>query len=161
VDTGTRVGRFLLQEMLGKVFPKLLEKKWVPGIVLTSFLFTGSWGYLLYTGNITTIWPLFGMANQLLASSALIICTTMIIRTGKAKFAWITAVPGVFMAFVTMYAGYLNIANYLPQRLYLLAGLSIVIMALMLVVFFATFKRWIELLQEGTAAKALSAAAGD
>ena len=161
VDTGTRVGRFLLQEMLGRVFPKLLEKKWVPGIILTSFLFTGSWGYLVYTGDISTIWPLFGMANQLLASSALIICTTMIIRTGKAKFAWITAVPGVFMAFVTMYAGYLNIANYLPQRLYLLAGLSIVIMALMLVVFFATFKRWIELLQEGTAAKALSAAAGD
>jgi carbon starvation protein len=162
VDTGTRVGRFLLQEMLGKVFPKLLEKKWVPGIVLTSFLFTGSWGYLLYTGNITTIWPLFGMANQLLASSALIICTTMIIRTGKAKYAWITAVPGVFMAFVTMYAGYLNITtNYLPQRLYLLAGLSMVIMALMLVVFFATFKRWVELLQEGAAAKAMAAAAGD
>jgi carbon starvation protein len=86
----------------------------------------------------------------------------MIIRTGKAKFAWITAVPGVFMAFVTMWAGYLNIAtNYLPQGLYLLAGLSMVIMALMLVVFFATFKRWIELLQEGAAAKAIAAAAGD
>jgi carbon starvation protein len=148
--------------MLGKVFPKLLEKKWVPGIVLTSFLFTGSWGYLLYTGNITTIWPLFGMANQLLASSALIICTTMIIRIGKAKYAWITAVPGVCMAFVTMYAGYLNITdNYLPQRLYLLAIFSIVIMVLMIVVFFATFKRWIELLQAGAPTKAMPAAAGD
>jgi carbon starvation protein len=162
IDTGTRVGRFLLQEMLGKVFPKMLEKKWVPGIVLTSFLFTGSWGYLLYTGNITTIWPLFGMANQLLASSALIICTTMIIRIGKAKFAWITAVPGVVMAFVTMYAGYLNITdNYLPQRLYVLATFSIVIMVLMVVVFFATFKRWVELLQAGAPTKAMTAAAGD
>jgi carbon starvation protein len=149
VDTGTRVGRFLLQEMLGKVFPKLLEKKWAPGIILTSFLFTGSWGYLVYTGDISTIWPLFGMANQLLASSALIICTTMIMRLGKAKYAWMTAVPGIFMAFVTMYAGYLNLTtNYLPQKLYLLAALSVAIMVLCAVVFLATFRRWIELLGE-------------
>jgi carbon starvation protein len=149
VDTGTRVGRFLLQELLGKIFPKLLEKKWVPGILLTSFLFTGSWGYLVYTGDIMTIWPLFGTNNQLLASSALIICTTMIIRTGKAKYAWVTAVPGIAMAFITMYAGYLNITtNYLPAKLYLLTGLSVVIMALMVVIFVATFKRWIELLQQ-------------
>jgi carbon starvation protein len=149
VDTGTRVGRFLLQEMLGKVFPKLLEKKWVPGIILTSFLFTGSWGYLVYTGDISTIWPLFGMANQLLASSALIICTTMIMRLGKAKYAWMTAVPGIFMAFVTMYAGYLNLTtNYLPQKLYLLTALSVAIMVLCAVVFLATFRRWIDLLGE-------------
>jgi carbon starvation protein len=163
VDTGTRVGRFLLQELLGKIFPKLLEKKWVPGILLTSFLFTGSWGYLVYTGDIMTIWPLFGTNNQLLASSALIICTTMIIRTGKAKYAWVTAVPGIAMAFITMYAGYLNITtNYLPAKLYLLTGLSVVIMALMVVIFVATFKRWIELLQQKavTPQKKVATAAG-
>jgi carbon starvation protein len=163
VDTGTRVGRFLLQEMLGKVFPKFLEKKWVPGIILTSLLFTGAWGYLVYTGDIATIWPLFGIANQLLASSALIICTTMIIRMGKAKYACMTAIPGILMAFVTMYAGYLNIVtNYLPKGLYLLTLLSVVIMVLMVIVFIATFKRWIELLQQRTTpGKAMTATAGD
>ena len=148
VDTGTRVGRFLLQELLGKVAPKFLEKKWWPGIIITSFLFTGSWGYLVYTGDIATIWPLFGMSNQLLASSALIICTTMLIRTGKAKYAWATGVPGVCMAFITMYAGYLNVTdNFLPKKLYLLVGFSIAVMVLMVILFLATFKRWVELLQ--------------
>ena len=148
VDTGTRVGRFLLQELLGKVFPKMLEKKWWPGIVLTSLLFTGSWGYLVYTGDIATIWPLFGMSNQLLASSALIICTTMLIRTGKKRYAWVTGVPGVCMAFITMYSGYLNVVdNFLPKKLYLLVGFSIAVMVLMVILFVATFRRWIELLQ--------------
>ncbi len=148
VDTGTRVGRFLLQEMIGKAFPKFLEKKWVPGIVITSFLFTLSWGYLVYTGNISTIWPLFGMSNQLLASSALIIGTTMLIRMEKAKYAWMTAVPGIFMAFVCMYAGYLNITeNYMPKGLYFLTALSVIIMALMVVVFITAFSKWYELLQ--------------
>jgi carbon starvation protein len=134
--------------MLGKVFPKFLEKKWWPGIIITSLLFTGSWGYLVYTGDISTIWPLFGMSNQLLASSALIICTTMLIRTGKKKYAAVTAVPGVCMAFITMYAGYLNVVdNFLPKKLYLLVGFSIAVMTLMVVLFLATFRRWVELLQ--------------
>jgi carbon starvation protein len=148
VDTGTRVGRFFLQEMVGKLFPKFLEKRWMPGIVITSFLFTGAWGYLVYTGDITTIWPLFGMSNQLLAASALIIGTTMLIRMGKARYAWITAVPGVFMAFTTLYAGYLNITtNYLPKEKYLLTALSAVIMVLITILFVASFNRWRGLLQ--------------
>ena len=148
VDTGTRVGRFLLQEMIGKAIPQFLEKKWWPGIVITSLLFTGSWGYLVYTGDIATIWPLFGMSNQLLASSALIIGTTMIIRMGKIRYAWITAVPGLFMAFTTLYAGYLNITtNYIPKGKPLLAVLSAIIMALIVVLFAATFRRWYDLLQ--------------
>ncbi|HTG01222.1 MAG TPA: carbon starvation protein A [Nitrospirota bacterium] len=148
VDTGTRVGRFLLQEMIGKAAPKFLEKKWWPGIIVTSFLFTGSWGYLVYTGDISTIWPLFGMSNQLLAASALIIGTTMIIRMGKARYAWITAVPGIFMGITTLYAGYLNImTNYMPKEKYLLVVLSAIIMVLITVLFAATFKRWYDLLQ--------------
>jgi carbon starvation protein len=147
VDTGTRVGRFLLQEMLGKVFPKVGEVHWMPGIILTSFLFTGAWGYLVYTGDIATIWPLFGISNQLLASSALIISTSMLIRLGKAKYAWCTAIPGIFMAFVTVYAGYLNIVeNYLPKKLYVLSVLSVVVMALVFIVLVATVRRWVELL---------------
>ncbi len=149
VDTGTRVGRFLLQEMIGKAIPKFLaEKRWMPGIIITSFLFTGSWGYLVYTGDIATIWPLFGMSNQLLASSALIIGTTMLIRMGKVKYAWVTAVPGLFMAVTTLYAGYLNImTNYLPKEKYLLAGLSAIIMFLIAILFASTLYRWYELLQ--------------
>jgi carbon starvation protein len=147
VDTGTRVGRFLLQEMIGKIFPKVGEVHWMPGIILTSAIFTGTWGYLVYTGDIATIWPLFGISNQLLASSALIICTSMLIRLGRAKYAWTTAIPGILMAFVTLYAGYLNIVdNYLPKKLYLLIVLSIMVMALVLIVLVATIRRWVELL---------------
>ena len=147
VDTGTRVGRFFLQEMIGKFIPKFLERRWMPGIIITSFLFVLSWGYLVYTGDITTIWPLFGMSNQLLASSGLIITTCMIIRMNKAKYAWITAVPGIFMAFITMWAGYENVMNFLPKKLYLLATMAIIIMLLMVIVFVGAFKRWAELLK--------------
>ncbi|GFO58200.1 carbon starvation protein A [Geomonas silvestris] len=148
VDAGTRVGRYLLQEMLGKLSPKFLDNKWTPGIIVTSLIFTSAWGYLVYTGDITTIWPLFGMSNQLLATCALIVGTTMLIRLGKAKYAWITAVPGVFMIPVTMSAGYLNVTkNFLPKGLLLLVALSIVLMVLMAVVFAAAFLRWRQLLQ--------------
>lgn len=148
VDTGTRVGRFFLQEMVGRVIPKFEEKRWWPGIIITSALFTGAWGYLVYTGDITTIWPLFGMSNQLLAASGLIIGTTMILRMNKAKYAWITAVPGIFMVFVTMIAGYESIVgNYLPKQLYLLTVMAIIVMALMALVIVGAIRKWYELLQ--------------
>lgn len=151
VDTGTRVGRFFLQEMVGRVIPKFEEKRWWPGIIITSALFTGAWGYLVYTGDITTIWPLFGMSNQLLAASGLIIGTTMILRMNKAKYAWITAVPGIFMVFVTMIAGYESIVgNYLPKQLYLLTVMAIIVMALMALVIVGAIRKWYELLQVKT-----------
>jgi len=148
VDTGTRAGRYLLQEMVGKAIPKFSEKKWIPGIVITSLAFTASWGYLLYTGNITTIWPIFGMSNQLLAACALIIGTTMILRMDKGKYALITAVPGLFMIPVTFSAGYLNIVtNYMPKGLYLLAFLTAILMFLTAIIFIEAFKKWYELIQ--------------
>lgn len=148
VDTGTRVGRFFLQEMLGKFFPKFAEKRWMPGILITSTLFTAAWGYLVYTGNISTIWPLFGMSNQLLASSALIIATTMIIRLGKARYAAITAVPGILMAVVTLVAGYQSITGiYLPKGQYLLATMALVVAVLMVIVFVGAFAKWASLLR--------------
>jgi len=150
VDAGTRVGRFLLQEMFGKFIPKFNERKWVPGIVITGGLFTLSWGYLVYTGDIKSIWPLFGMSNQLLASSALIICTTMLIRMGKAKYMWVTAIPGIALAFITVYAGYLQITTgYLVpgKENYLLAGLACMVIVMIFIVCVACFKRWYELLQ--------------
>ena len=148
VDTGTRVGRYLLQEMIGKVIPKFNEKKWMPGILLTSLLFTLGWGYLVYTGDIATIWPVFGMSNQLLAACGLIVGTTLIISMGRAKYAWVTAVPGLLMVPVTMTAGYLNIfSNFLPKGLWLLVILSAALMVLMAIVFIEAFKKWYDLLK--------------
>jgi carbon starvation protein len=152
VDTGTRVGRFFLQEMLGKVWPKMGQQGWWPGIILTSAIFTGAWGYLVYTGDISTIWPLFGMSNQLLAACGLIVCTSMLMRMNKVRYAWVTAVPGLFMAFITFWAGYLNVVDsYLPTRHYLLAVLAIIVMILMAVVFVQAVRRWYRLLRmQGT-----------
>jgi carbon starvation protein len=148
VDTGTRVGRYMLQELLGHAWPKLSEKRWMPGIVLTSFAFTASWGYLVYTGDIASIWPLFGMSNQLLATCGLIVATTMLIRLGKARYAWVTGAPGLFMIPVTMSAGWLNIRNnYLPKGDWLKVSLSVTLMLLMAAVFIEAFHRWYELLQ--------------
>ncbi len=142
VDSGTRVGRYLLQEIIGRVVPKFTEKGWIPGIVFTSAMFTCTWGYLVYTGNITTIWPLFGMSNQLLAACALIVGTTMIIGMGKMKYSWITAVPGILMVPVTMTAGYYLIKFNAIQGNYLLAVLAASLMGLMAAVFILAFRKW-------------------
>ena len=148
VDTGTRVGRFFLQEMIGQVIPKFQEKHWMPGILSTSAIFTFMWGYLVYTGDISTIWPLFGMSNQLLAAVGLLIGTTMIIRMGKARYALLTAVPGLAMVGITVWAGYLQIMNnYLPKGLYLLATLAIIVLALIAIVIVGTIRRWMSLLR--------------
>ena len=148
VDTGTRVGRFFLQEMIGQVVPKFQEKRWVPGILVTSALFTFSWGYLVYTGDISTIWPLFGMSNQLLAAVGLIIGTVMLIRMNKTRYVWMTAVPGFALVCMTMWAGYLNIVNnFMPKNLYLLTTLAITVMVLMTLVIFGAIKRCLYLLK--------------
>ena len=87
------------------------------------------------------------MSNQLLATCALIVGTTMLIRMGRARYAWVTAVPGLFMIPVTMTAGYLNVTdNYLPKGMYLLVVLSIVLMVLMAVVFIEAFRKWAKML---------------
>jgi len=135
VDAGTRVGRLFLQEMFGKVIPKFSDVDWIPGIVITSCLFTGAWGYLQYSGDIKAIWPLFGLSNQLLATCTLVILTCMLIRMEKARYCWITGLPATFMICITMWAGYLQITTqYLPKGNYLLATLAAVAMGLVLVI---------------------------
>ena len=154
VDAGTRVGRFFLQEMMGKVWPKFSDKEWWPGIIITSVIFTGAWGYLVYSGDIGSIWPLFGICNQLLASVTLLIGTTVILRMNKTKYAWITGVPGVFMTIITFWAGiWLVVNQYLPAGQYLLAVLSVLVMFLMLFVIVGTVRRWIVLLGIHTTVK--------
>lgn len=148
IDAGTRVGRFFLQEMLGRVAPKFNDKNWTPGIILTSALFTSIWGYLVYTGNIGSIWPLFGISNQLLAACALIVCTTMLLRMNKGWYSLCTAAPGIFMVIITFWAGFLQIRdNYLPDNKYLLTILAIIAMCLMMFVFVHAFIKWTKLIR--------------
>ncbi len=154
VDAGTRVGRFFLQEMLGKVMPKFNDKEWMPGVIVTSAVFTFLWGYLVYTGNISSIWPLFGLSNQLLAACALIVCTTMLLRLNRQKYALCVALPGLFMVAVTFWAGYLQVfTQYLPKDQILLAVLGIIVMILMLIVMFGTFRKWAKLMKIKTTVK--------
>jgi carbon starvation protein len=115
IDSGTRVGRFLLQEFLGRAFPKFRDKEWLPGALTATGLLVGGWAYFIYTGEINTIWPMFGVANQLLASVALAVATTILINTGKVRYTWVTGVPLAFLATNTLYGGFLNVRdNFWP-----------------------------------------------
>ncbi len=111
IDTGTRVARYVLQELMGKVHKPFGNNAWLPGNVMTSSVVVLGWGYLIYTGNISTLWPLFGTGNQLLATIALAVCTTFLINMGRAKYAWITFLPMCFVGVTTVTAGVLSIKN--------------------------------------------------
>jgi carbon starvation protein len=106
VDTGTRVARFLIQEFGGSVYAPLRERAWKPGIILTSLIVVIAWGYLIYSGNISTIWPMFGVANQLLAAIALGVGTTIILKTGRIRYALVTFIPMAFMFAMTFTASW-------------------------------------------------------
>ena len=111
VDAGTRSARYILQEILGKAYKPFTNVKWIPGILVSTSLVVGSWGYLIYTGSIATIWPLFGAGNQLLATIALAIGTVFLVNGGKVKYAWATAVPMVFVGITTLSAAVLSITT--------------------------------------------------
>ena len=143
IDAGTRVGRYLLQEAGGLIYKPLKNTNWWPGIILTSFLISFCWGYLVYGGNISTIWPLFGTSNQLLGAIALALGTTVIIKKGKSRYLWITLVPFLFISATTLYAAYLNIVNsYLPQGNILLVVLSMAIMVLAVIILVESALKW-------------------
>jgi carbon starvation protein len=111
VDAGTRSARYILQEILGKAYKPFSNTKWVPGILVSTSIVVGSWGYLIYTGSIATIWPLFGAGNQLLATIALAVGTVFLVNGGKMKYAWVTAVPMLFVGTTTLSAAVLSIAT--------------------------------------------------
>lgn len=106
VDAGTRVARFLLQELGGKVYKPLLRTTWLPGNIGGSLLVVCAWGYLIYSGNISSIWPMFGVANQLLAAVAFGVGTMVIAKSGKLRYVWVTFIPMVFMFVTTLTASY-------------------------------------------------------
>lgn len=146
IDAGTRVGRYLLQELGGMVYKPLKDVHWTPGLIFTSALMSFAWGYLLYGGSISTIWPLFGVANQLLGSMALAIGTTVLFRMGKGRYTWTTIIPMCFLAITTVAAGYLNITTiYLPKSNYLLAGASGIMIVLVIFVITDAVRTWIKI----------------
>ncbi len=115
VDTGTRVARFLLQELGSRVCPPLGRQNWLPGIILTSFLVVAAWSYLIWSGNVSTIWPMFGVSNQLLAAIALGVGTTILIKSGKARYAWTTVLPMAFMYATTFTAAWKLTGSFLGK----------------------------------------------
>ncbi|QVW35822.1 carbon starvation protein A [Geobacter sulfurreducens] len=115
VDTGTRVARFLLQELGSRVYAPLGQPRWLPGIIATSLMVVVAWSYLIWSGNVSTIWPMFGVSNQLLAAIALGIGTTVLIKGGKVRYAWTTALPMAFMYVTTFAASWQLTGSFLRK----------------------------------------------
>ena len=157
IDAGTRIGRFVLQEILGKIYKPFGRTNWLPGNIITSLLFVFAWGYFIYTGTVSTIWPMFGTANQLLATIALAVGTSYIINRGKAKYAWITIIPMIFVGITTLIAGFMNITLiYIPQltqdKTYVVGFINLLLTSIivlsMFVIFYNAVPKWISKTKE-------------
>jgi carbon starvation protein len=156
IDAGTRVGRFLVQEFLSRVHEPFGRQNWMPGSIVATMLVVGGWSFFIYTGEINTIWPMFGVANQLLACVALTVATTIIVNIGKAKYVWVTGGPLAFVATNTLYAGFLSVRdNFWPMTRHLDPTISftgwvqtsctLVMMACVFVIIGAAVSRWVGL----------------
>ena len=118
IDTGTRVARFLVQEFFGRFYKPFERTDWVPGAVLSTLLVVFGWAYFIWTGNISTIWPMFGIANQLLAAVALAVATTILINLGRTRYVWVTVVPLAWVSTTTLTAGYQSVRdNFWPMAI--------------------------------------------
>ena len=149
IDTGTRVSRYMVQELLGMAWPKMKDAHWLPGVYIASFLVCFTWGYLVLQGNIGTIWPLFGVSNQLLATMGLAIGTTVIMHLGHKRYAWVTMIPCFFIAIITVMADYQNVfGNYIPEGQWMLVGVSVVMFILVAVVMVEAVRSWIRLVKQ-------------
>jgi len=153
IDAGTRIGRFLLQDALGRVYKPFSKPSWLPGNLFTSAIIVFAWAYFIYTGTVATVWPMFGVANQLLAAIALVIGTSFIINRGRAKYAWVTMAPMIFVSITTLTAGFLNVRNiYLPQAIdpgsrvpgSINLVLTVSIMICVIIILFNAIPKWVK-----------------
>jgi len=153
IDAGTRIGRFMLQEALGRIYQPFGRAGWLPGNLLASGIIVFSWAYFIYSGTISTIWPMFGSANQLLATIALAAGTSYIINQGKIRYAWITLVPMLFVGVTTLTAGWQNITGiYLPQAFdpqtrtqgIINSLLTVIIVVCVLIILSEAIPKWIK-----------------
>jgi len=154
IDTGTRVARFLVGEFGGRFYRKLEEPNWLPGSVVTSLLVVAAWAAFIWSGSISTIWPMFGIANQLLAAVALCVATTIIINTGKARYSWVTILPLSFVGSTTLVAGWQSITDifwpltWKPETSvqgYINSGLTAIIMVAAVVILIDSIRGWLGL----------------
>ena len=147
VDAGTRVARFLAQETLGRFDARFLKHDWKPGVYIASGLVVIAWGAFLRTGSISTLWPMLGIANQLLATTALCVGTTVIVNAGRARFAFVTLVPLAFVATTTLTAAYLSTVNNFLKlgnfQGWLDAVVSIALMFCTVAVLAASVRKWL------------------
>ncbi len=160
IDAGTRGGRFLLQETIGRAWPKFGDTKWMPAALISSGLIVFPFCYFIWTGSIGTIWPMFGIANQLLAAVALAVGTTIIINEGRKNYAWVTFVPLVFVTVTTLAAGALSIRdNYWPKAIgnnpdVVLMGwvdtiCTVIMMICAVIIIVAAARKWMRTLSAG------------
>jgi carbon starvation protein len=152
IDTGTRVARFLVGEFGGRFYAKFEEPMWLPGSLITTALVVCGWAAFIWSGSISTIWPMFGIANQLLAAVALCVATTVLINMGKSRYSWITIVPLAFVATTTLVAGWQSITdNFWPlaqksetaAQGYINVLLTALLMLAAVVVLLDSLRRWL------------------
>jgi carbon starvation protein len=157
IDTGTRVARFLVQEYLGAIYPPLARKDWMPGAIFSTLLVVVGWSYFIWNGSVQTIWPMFGIANQLLAAVALAVATTIVINVGKARYAWVTVVPLVFVSVTTLAAGVFSVRdNFWPMATgpdaarhfqgYLNTALTVIMMTCVVIILANAMWKWMQVL---------------
>ncbi len=152
IDTGTRIGRFMLQEFLGRIWKPLGDLDWLPGSILATGLITAAWVYFILTNSVATIWPMFGMANQLLALIALTIATTALANSGKRRYLWVTLVPMTFVASTTLAAAYSEITQTYyagwvvrdqnPLKGWLNIGLTLMLLSCVFIILVTAVRKW-------------------
>lgn len=155
IDAGTRVARFLVQEFVGRVWKPFERTDWMPGTFISTGVVVFAWAYFIWAGSISTIWPMFGTANQLLAGVALAVASSVIINAGKVRYVWVTLIPMLFVSTTTLVAGWLNVAdNYLPLTAqpetavqgYVNSILTVIIMICAVTILIESFRRWYKVL---------------
>ncbi len=154
IDAGTRVARFVLQEFVGRAWKPFARPDWVPASIISTTLVVLAWGYFIWTGSIDTIWPMFGIANQLLGGVALAVGTTILINMGRARYAWVTVAPLCFVATTTLTAGYMSVRdNFWPKAIsdnpalrvqgYVDSIFTVIMMVCVVIILASAVRRWL------------------